>query len=108
LQPIVNKILSASRKISGCFVACKSLCHEAKAGILLKPALRELIFLIHILQLPAKYARRAEVLPQKAKFGVNPDQNAMHFASAHNAWVRVRPAVQRLTEGKFYYCKIWV
>jgi hypothetical protein len=38
---------------------------------LVLPATALSVFLTHILQLAAKYARRAEVLPQKAKFGVN-------------------------------------
>jgi hypothetical protein len=51
------------------------------------------ISLTQLLQLAAKSARRADDSPQKGFVGVNPDQNATHFASA---------------EGKFCYCKIWV
>ncbi len=52
-----------------------------------------MIGLTQILQLAAKSAQRAEALPFGAKFGVNPDKNAPHFASA---------------EGKFCSSKIWV
>jgi hypothetical protein len=49
--------------------------------------------LTQILQLAAKSAPKGPTKALSGFVGVNPDQNAMHFASA---------------EGKFCYCKIWV